>query len=562
MNKTHTQRFAGFLCLVLTGIFLAWGAQHTLAVDCEGKPYGFPGCPTKKEVVPGPPPATCGNGVVNDGEECDLGKNYNGLSNCTTDCRLLYCGDNIVSPSNDEECEPEKEERYVKNPSTGELEVEQRFLQPSCGSVCTVPLCDGEGNCSGGCKRKFLKACTTQGQNASGQTAKTNTTTTQAAICGDGKVQAGEECDDGNKINTDKCTMSCLKPACGDTFVQLPEQCDDGNDVDIDDCTNDCKLPSCGDGAVQVGEECDDGNALSDDECTTTCKKPQCGDNVMQTGEECDDGNSIDNDACTNACKKPKCGDGVAQTGEECDDGNDVNDDQCANSCRQPRCGDGIIQAGEDCDDSNRNPGDGCNNLCKLPSCGNAIREDQEECDDGNRLDGDACTNACKRPRCADGILQAGEECDDGNEVNDDTCTNNCRIMRCGDGIPQAGEECDDGRDNSNTKPDVCRKNCRSPRCGDNIVDSGEECDGGDTCTKECKTVHAAAQLLSRGGGGMTGLALMIGGAGILVFAVGAGIYLLKTRTGRLVGKAVKKGMASIDDIPLDEIEMPWHRWQ
>ena len=46
----------------------------------------------------------------------------------------------------------------------------------------------------------------------------------------------------------------------------------------------------CGNGIVQSGEECDDGDSINDDECTNACTLPVCGDGIAQPGnaEECD----------------------------------------------------------------------------------------------------------------------------------------------------------------------------------------------------------------------------------------------------------------------------------
>jgi len=52
--------------------------------------------------------------------------------------------------------------------------------------------------------------------------------------CGNNVVEAGEQCDDGNLINTDACTNACTLTTCGDGIVQNPngnsvnEICDDG----------------------------------------------------------------------------------------------------------------------------------------------------------------------------------------------------------------------------------------------------------------------------------------------------------------------------------------------
>jgi cysteine-rich repeat protein len=61
--------------------------------------------------------------------------------------------------------------------------------------------------------------------------------------------------------------------------------------------------PECGNGVVEDGEECDDGNTNDADACRNRCKKAVCGDGVVAAGlEECDDGNTVPDDGCTD-CK-------------------------------------------------------------------------------------------------------------------------------------------------------------------------------------------------------------------------------------------------------------------
>jgi cysteine-rich repeat protein len=60
-------------------------------------------------------------------------------------------------------------------------------------------------------------------------------------------------------------------PVCGDGIVDTGEQCDDGNTNNSDDCRNDCTVPVCGDGIVDTGEQCDDGNIVSGDDCEDDC---------------------------------------------------------------------------------------------------------------------------------------------------------------------------------------------------------------------------------------------------------------------------------------------------
>ncbi|MDX1764430.1 MAG: DUF4215 domain-containing protein, partial [bacterium] len=55
----------------------------------------------------------------------------------------------------------------------------------------------------------------------------------------------GEECDDGNQVNTDDCRHDCTLPFCGDGFVDPGEQCDDGNNTNDDGCSAECMLEVC-----------------------------------------------------------------------------------------------------------------------------------------------------------------------------------------------------------------------------------------------------------------------------------------------------------------------------
>lgn len=47
--------------------------------------------------------------------------------------------------------------------------------------------------------------------------------------CGNGRVEDGEECDDGNMSNRDLCLIGCTKASCGDGYVQPGEECDPAN---------------------------------------------------------------------------------------------------------------------------------------------------------------------------------------------------------------------------------------------------------------------------------------------------------------------------------------------
>ncbi|MDO8516847.1 MAG: carboxypeptidase regulatory-like domain-containing protein [Nanoarchaeota archaeon] len=58
----------------------------------------------------------------------------------------------------------------------------------------------------------------------------------------------------------------------------------------------------CGDGILETGESCDDGNFNTNDACVN-CQIAKCGDGYVKTGyEECDDKNNFNRDGCENDC--------------------------------------------------------------------------------------------------------------------------------------------------------------------------------------------------------------------------------------------------------------------
>jgi len=76
-------------------------------------------------------------------------------------------------------------------------------------------------------------------------------------------------------------------------------------------------VPYCGDGIMDEGEECDDGNNENGDGCSATCQldvAPYCGDGEIQEGEECDDGNNVGGDGCSSDCKTESGGGGGGTT--------------------------------------------------------------------------------------------------------------------------------------------------------------------------------------------------------------------------------------------------------
>ena len=166
-----------------------------------------------------------------------------------------------------------------------------------------------------------------------------STAAQEVHVCGDGMLDSGEECDDGNKDDLDACPSTCTAATCGDGFVWKDvEECDDGNEDDGDACLAHCVAAICGDGHVWADvEECDDADQDETDDCSSLCRLASCGDGVVHVGvEDCDEaGESV---TCDGDCTVVECGDGHPNmlAGEECDDGNDSSLDNCYPSCKAP----------------------------------------------------------------------------------------------------------------------------------------------------------------------------------------------------------------------------------
>ncbi len=140
--------------------------------------------------------------------------------------------------------------------------------------------------------------------------------------CGNGEMDPGEACDDGDNDSRDGCSANCLSDEscgngsidvavgeecdCGDGSVELPG-CNGPNSAELGaTCRLDCTTHVCGDGVVEVPEECEAGQlALGcadfgfyqgvptcDAACrydVSTCSQ-ECGDDVINAGspELCD----------------------------------------------------------------------------------------------------------------------------------------------------------------------------------------------------------------------------------------------------------------------------------
>jgi cysteine-rich repeat protein len=322
---------------------------------------------------------TCGNGVIDTGEECDDSNSikYDG---CSDLCQKEFCGDGMIQPGIGEECDDGNTES-----------------NDGCSSLC------------------------------------------QQEQCGNSIVETdiGEECDDGNRINSDGCNSFCRREMCGDGIVQknLGEQCDPGSscrhDVSISCHSNsDCRLcmvipdtdfKRCGGDPAGILCNTDDECAPSSYVCEISPRPPckSCLSVPGSTETRCGgDANALPCTDHSECSENPYC----------------ENSLFCNNMCLFTYCGDSVVtqERGEECDDGNRKPGDGCSSVCLREFCGDgkiqAMRG--EVCDDGNVIGDDGCSSICSFEYCGDTLMQLGigEECDDGNLLPMDGCSPNCLL--------------------------------------------------------------------------------------------------------------------------------------
>src|SRR3989344_873056 len=453
----------------------------------------------------------CGDGIVQNGEQCELPNTETCSSECKTIERNLTCveaknlglltgsilgGNALVINNANQSFEVglavyEKFDENIDNQSLFDSDTGIVLNNSNLSLSVSLPSCQYQidlfcgpvlQNFSNG--TRYAERLLAAGNGGEEYCANEE--------CGNGIKEGNEQCDDGNTNNIDSCTNQCLFTICGDGIVNNNEQCDDGNLNNSDGCTNQCILEFCGDGVKQDNESCDDGNNNNTDSCNNQCQNTFCGDYIIQSGEQCEPPNT---NSCDAQCLFTICGDGIVQVpnglgqNESCDDGNTNNTDSCNNQCEFTICGDGLVNGNEQCDDGNNNNTDSCTNQCILEFCGDGVKQDNESCDDGNNVNGDGCSVQCNLEICGDSIIQPPEVCDDGNQNNTDSCRNDCSFPICGDGIKDVNEACDDGN-NNNT--DSCTNQCNFPICGDGIVNNGEQCDDGnqvnkDACDNSCQ---------------------------------------------------------------------------
>lgn len=207
-------------------------------------------------------------------------------------------------------------------------------------------------------------------------TAPEETKETKCADNIDNDCDNVKDCNDPDCCSQSICYSSstCIVITCGNNVKDAGEECDDGNKISGDGCSNICRNEYCGDNIVQpgLGEECDYGdmpyaswpNCYAPNEVNAALRCTLSGAAVPGMVYECNDGIDNDGDGCFDWPFDKGC------TGE-----NDLAEDSSpAAGCSM--CGDNLLDMpnsngfNEDCDSSDADcggapfPSGTCQNDC------------------------------------------------------------------------------------------------------------------------------------------------------------------------------------------------------
>src|SRR5438093_1626559 len=312
----------------------------------------------------GTPPTRCGNGIVEDGEECDAGNNAP-CDGCSASCTTEGCGNGVVEC--DEQCDD-----GARNGTTGD------GCDASCRLVGTIRYLPASHVDSSNC---FLEWAI---ENPNSPVVNGFPSRNQTCIDGDPSCDA-----DG--VSDGTCTFrlgACINvddprlPTCHPPAIKLLELLHPPplNPADATDVANLGRLVPA---LEALGPTVKAGSTILQSGVPVTARNvctpllpfvvphlpSLIARRVVDARATDTAGHRMGSNPMTLTCEPNPavCGNGIKELGEACDDGNTTPCDGCSATCRL-ECGNGAVDCGEQCDDgpANGTPGDRCAADCQL----------------------------------------------------------------------------------------------------------------------------------------------------------------------------------------------------
>jgi cysteine-rich repeat protein len=218
---------------------LALSVMLLVHASCTDPDFGrtaFPLTGITTDALPAIP--VCGNAMVENGEECDDGNTRND-DGCSRECKYEYCGDGVVQKPLGEECD----DGGYRNDDGCDMFCQIERPPVDAGvprDAPPPPPVDAPPPPRDAPPPPPMDAPPPPPMDAPPPPPMD----APPPVCGNGRVEHGEECDDGNTSNNDGCNSECKYEYCGDGVVQMPlgEQCDDGGYRNDDGCDMFCQI--------------------------------------------------------------------------------------------------------------------------------------------------------------------------------------------------------------------------------------------------------------------------------------------------------------------------------
>lgn len=369
---------------------------------------------------------TCGDGTAcKSNNECKTGTCApKGGDGCSADCLIEYQANTNLKA----EYKPAEPQPTVNYSQTAQMQ-NMRLVVCGDGLKDSSEACDdgnrvnGDG-CSSQCLLEWVAApITREAQVIEQKQTATAAYVTQTAElaqpkpeCGNGKVETGESCDDGNRVDGDSCPADCVikvqavtEVSATATYQKQEQTLNYATQAQAEYTTTTRqdtnllykgaeyinKVPRCGDGAINTdSERCDDGNLVDGDGCSSACQL-ELKAVVERTANTIQPTESLATKTPGQQVFQLACGDGKHDpASEECDpkDPNDPNAARCGADCK-------ITDLCKDFDPAKDYDGDTCTKEFCDPSSGKILGKPVGACLAADpACDPGTCT--FKKPEC------------------------------------------------------------------------------------------------------------------------------------------------------------------